>query len=130
MMKSLVGLLFVLSLCSFAEEKRGKDWVFTPDLQSNPHDCASNRFQYNGANFICLRVDRLDIIRAQRDFHYATQEWYRLQVVAKDAYSILDELQKIARENCRKDGKRFSEQTALCEGSLKKIIELVKGEGE
>ena len=141
-MKILVGLVFALSLClSGAENKKDEsitfegvmvpaipfewelvevvdEWTFTPDLQSNPHDCASNRFQFNGSNFICLQVDRLNIIRAQRDYHYATEQWYQRQIIAKDAYSILDELQRIAREKCRKQGKRFSEQDADCVGSI------------
>ena len=137
MIKNLVCLLFISTLCLFAKDKKqtifdkdigilifevaeevGSDWALSADGQSNPNDCPSNRFQFNGANFICLRIDRLKLIRAQRDFHYATQEWYRLHVVAKDAYSVLDELQRNAREVCKKQGKIFSEQTADCEGSL------------
>lgn len=135
MIKNLVILFFVGTLCLPGAKGKTKfsneidrlifegsdvfdDWVFIPDLQSNPDECASNRFQWDGGNFICLRVDRLNLIRAQRDFHFATQEWYRLQVIAKDAYSIMDELQRIARGECQKQGKKFSEQLADCEGTL------------
>ncbi len=137
MMKNLVFLLFVFTLCLFAKDKKknivfdkdignlifeavevGEDWILNIDIQSNPAHCPLNRFQFDGANFICIKTDRLKIIRAQRDFHFATQEWRRLHLIAKDAYSILDELQRNAREVCRKQGKKFSQQLADCEGSL------------
>lgn len=140
-----VVLFFVFTILCFAEEKSDEtpgikfdlgdvsepwleDWSFDVDLQSNPTLCASNRFEYNGGNFICLKYDRLLLIMAQRDFEYATKEWYRHQVIAKNAYSIMDELQRIARETCRKDGKKFSEQTALCEGALQGMMSNLKGE--
>ncbi len=153
-MKILAGLVLALSSSLFAGKEEGKEgvitfegitvsepvsvislfeskevadeWTLDLDSQSNPDKCGSNRFEWNGSNFICLQVDRLNIIRAQRDYHYATEQWYRLQVIAKDAYSILDELQRIAREKCHKKGKRFSEQDADCAGSIESLT--AKGE--
>ena len=101
------------------------DTRFAINWDVPPEDCSSKTYKWNGEGFVCLEIDRIELLISQRNFHHAAQQMNEQRVEALNAQiqaqlvaAVMEKKQAIARESCRKRGKLFDLEAAECSGAL------------
>lgn len=87
-----------------------------------PDDCPSGAYYAQNDTYLrCADVARIEILLAQRDFHHAAQELYKLQAdmlrqegKARERGERMAELQRQATETCAQLGRKFDVQSVSC----------------
>ncbi len=110
-------VLVLIAPCLFAGEfskievARGKTEEVVVSWNVPPEACASKLYRWDGASLQCAKVDRLEILKMQRDQEKRAVSFLR-------GAAILTSLYTDARAKCREMGKLFDTTEVLCTGSL------------
>lgn len=85
-----------------------------------PEDCESELYRWDGETLRCATVDRLGILKMQRNHNMRALTTCRQEVTYLRAARLLEALHVNARAKCRQQGKIFDEDEVLCTDSIGK----------
>lgn len=114
--KLLVVFLFTFSLV--AEDSilitDGMKWI-DPNI-----DCNSKLFKFNGADFICVTVDRSGILKSHRNLNLNAYNACLAEVMYLKNLAVVVEINRDATRKCNELGKIFDLTEVVCTDAMPK----------
>ena len=83
-----------------------------------PEGCESKVYRWNRDGFECLRIDRIRILKSQRNLNMRALATCRQELTFMRAEKVLIAIHVDARRKCQKLGKVFDEEAVQCAGAI------------